>query len=320
MNILEEGKKVFSIEIDALRLTRDILSNEFVEIVEIIKSCTGKIVLTGMGKSGHIARKIAATFSSLGTHSFYLHPAEAMHGDLGMISANDVVLILSYSGESDEIIGIISAIKIIGATVIALTGNKDSKLAKTAEAVQVLPKFEEACYIGCAPTSSSTVELCYGDALAVVLSKIYGFDVDDFAKLHPAGTLGKRLILKVDDIMVSGENIPKVERGTFLVSAIQVMSKRKLGAVFIVDCDSKLLGIITDGDLRRIIEKKTDLYNSKVEDVMTKEAKKVSDGVLAINALKKMKEFDINCFPVVEKNNTLVGAVSLQMIVRSGIL
>ena len=195
MNKLHEAKRVFDIEIDALSKTRDALDDTFIEILDLITNCNGKVIVTGMGKPGHVGTKIAATFASLGTPSFYLHPAEAMHGDLGMISENDIVIAISYSGESDEIVRILPNIKMIGATLVGITGNPESTLAQVADVVQVFPKFNEACYLGLAPTSSTTATLCYGDALAIVASGVYGFKDADFGKFHPAGSLGKKLIL-----------------------------------------------------------------------------------------------------------------------------
>ena len=210
MDKLAEARRVFDIEIGALEKTKEVLNDTFVQILDLITNCTGKVIVTGMGKPGHIGTKIAATFASLGTPSFFLHPGEAMHGDLGMISANDVVVAISYSGESDEIVHILPNIKMIGATLVGITGNEKSSLAEASDIVQVLPKFNEACYLGLAPTSSTTTVLCYGDALAVVASGIYGFKDVDFGKFHPAGSLGKKLILKVNDLMTKGERNAKI--------------------------------------------------------------------------------------------------------------
>jgi arabinose-5-phosphate isomerase len=273
-----------------------------------------------MGKSGHIARKIAATFSSLGTPSFYLHPGEAMHGDLGMIGAKDVVIAISHSGESDEILRILPTMKMIGATVVAITGNADSTLAKNSDLVQVMPEFKEACYLGLAPTSSTTAALCYGDAVAVVASVIYGFKDSDFGKFHPAGSLGKKLILKVDDLMAHNEEVPKVETGTLLMDAIPIMSEKGLGIISIVDENDYLLGIICDGDLRRIIEKKIDIYNVAVEEVMIKNPKTTGKDKLAVDALRFIKKHSINNLPVVDKQNRLVGTITWQQIVKAGIV
>ena len=247
-----------------------------------------------MGKPGHIAAKLAATFASLGTPSFCLHPGEAMHGDLGMISENDVVIAISYSGESDEIVKILPNIKMIGATLIGITGNANSTLAHTSDIVQILPKFREACYLGLAPTSSTTSVLCYGDALAVVASGVYGFKDADFGKFHPAGALGKKLILKVDDLMANGTNNAKVHVNVTLKDAIVELSKKGLGVVSIVDDKDTLLGVITDGDLRRQLEKEADIYSLKVENVMTKTPITIQTGKLAVEALNILKRKNIS--------------------------
>lgn len=320
MDKLAEAKRVFDIEIEAIKKTRDSLDKTFVQILDMVTNCTGKVIITGMGKPGHIATKIAATFASLGTPSFYLNPAEAMHGDLGMISSNDVVIIMSYSGESDEIVNILSNIKIIGAKIIAITGNADSTLTKAAEVVQVFPKFEEACYLGLAPTSSTTVTLCYGDALAVVASGIYGFTRSDFGKFHPAGSLGKKLILKVSDLMAKDNAIPKVTLGTSLMLAIEEMSKKGLGVVCVINGNGKLCGIITDGDLRRILEKRVDIYSVIVDDFMTQKPYKVESDILAVDALVLIKEKSINSLPIVDRENNLIGTITWQLIVKAGIV
>lgn len=320
MNKLSEGKRVFEIEIEALKKTRDALDDTFLQILDLVIGCEGKVIVTGMGKPGHIATKLAATFASLGTPSFYLHPGEAMHGDLGMVSANDVVIAISYSGESDEIVRILPNIKMIGATLVGITGNPGSSLALASDIVQVLPKFEEACYLGLAPTSSTTAVLCYGDALAVVASEIYGFKDADFGKFHPAGALGKKLILKVDDLMAHGEEIPKVSSGILLMEAIPVMSKKGLGIVSVVDNSGKLLGILTDGDLRRIIERRVDIYTVKVDDVMIVSPKRIMKERLAVDALHFIKSHSINNLPVVDKDDILVGTITWQQIVKAGIV
>ena len=247
MDKLTEAHRVFDIEINALGKTRDTLDETFVQILDLITGCKGKVIITGMGKPGHIGSKIAATFASLGTPSFFLHPGEAMHGDLGMISSNDVVIAISYSGESDEIVRILPNIKMIGATLVGITGNAKSTLAQAADVVQVLPEFKEACYLGLAPTSSTTSVLCYGDALAVVASGIYGFKDADFGKFHPAGSLGKKLILKVDDLMAKDDKNAKIHINVSLKDAIVELSKKGLGLVAVVDDEDNLLGVITDG-------------------------------------------------------------------------
>ncbi len=317
---LLEGKKVFDTEIVALEKTRDALDDTFLKILDLVVNCEGKVIITGMGKPGHIAAKLAATFSSLGTPSFRLHPAEAMHGDLGMVSSNDVVIAISFSGESDEIVKILPNIKMIGATLVGITGNPNSTLAKASDVVQVLPRFEEACYLGLAPTSSTTAVLCYGDALAVVASGIYGFKDADFGKFHPSGSLGKKLILKVEDLMAKGNDIPCVHEGTLLMEAIPEMSKKGLGIVSIIDENNVLKGIICDGDLRRIIEKKIDIYSVAVDDVMIANPKTTKRNRLAVEALHYIKSKSINNLPVIDDNGVLVGTITWQQIVKAGIV
>ena len=319
MDKLAEARRVFDIEIGALEKTKEVLNDTFVQILDLITNCTGKVIVTGMGKPGHIGTKIAATFASLGTPSFFLHPGEAMHGDLGMISANDVVVAISYSGESDEIVHILPNIKMIGATLVGITGNEKSSLAEASDIVQVLPKFNEACYLGLAPTSSTTTVLCYGDALAVVASGIYGFKDVDFGKFHPAGSLGKKLILKVNDLMTKGERNAKILIHDVLKNAIVEMNKKELGFVSIVDVDDNLLGIITDGDLRRHLEKGADIYSTKVDDVMTTCPIKIESGKLAVEALNMLKDHNIGCLPVID-GTKVIGAIRFQDIVSVGIV
>lgn len=316
---LLEAKNVFDTEITALKKTRDALDNTFLQVLDLIVNCKGKVIITGMGKPGHIAAKLAATFSSLGTPSFRLHPAEAMHGDLGMVSSNDVVIVISFSGESDEIVKILPNIKMIGATLVGITGNPNSTLAKASDVVQVLPKFEEACYLGLAPTSSTTAVLCYGDALAVVASGIYGFKDVDFGKFHPAGSLGKKLILKVDTLMAKGEKNSKVHISVPLKDAIIELSKKGLGAVSVVADRDELVGIITDGDLRRQLEKGADIYNMKVEDIMSSKPFTIGGDKLAIEALRVMKDRNISCLVVCEEGKA-VGTIRLQDIIGVGIV
>ncbi len=319
MDRLAEGKRVFDFEIAALKKTRDVLDDTYLQILDLITNCKGKVIVTGMGKPGHIAAKLASTFASLGTPSFRLHPAEAMHGDLGMVSSNDVIIAISFSGESDEIVRILPNIKMIGAKLVGITGNSESTLAHVADIVQVLPKFEEACYLGLAPTSSTTAALCYGDSLAIVASGIYGFQDADFGKFHPAGSLGKKLIIKVGDLMARGKDNPKVHINAHLKDAIIELSKKGLGAVSIVDDEDVLLGIITDGDLRRQLEKGVDVYSLKVEDVMNQNPSVINKEKLAVEALKIMKDKNISCLLVTEKNKA-VGTIRLQDIIGVGIV
>lgn len=319
MDRLAEGKRVFDIEIEALKRTRDALDDTFVKILDLVINCKGKVIVTGMGKPGHIATKIAATFASLGTPSFCLHPAEAMHGDLGMISKNDIVIAISYSGESDEIVRILPNIKMFDATLVGITGNENSSLANSADIVQVLPKFDEACYLGLAPTSSTTSVLCYGDALAVVASGIYGFKDVDFGKFHPAGSLGKKLVLRVSDLMAKRDGNAIISKGSKLGDAVIELSKKGLGMVSIVSDDNQLLGVITDGDLRRQLEKGVDIYKLMSDDVMTRKPLTIPSNKLAVEALVLLKEKNISALPVLE-DGKVVGTIRIQDILGAGII
>lgn len=319
MDIIEEARKVFDIEMDALLKTRDTLGEVFEKILYEVTHCKGKVIVTGMGKPGHIAAKIAATFSSLGTPSFFLHPAEAMHGDLGMVSENDIVFVMSYSGESDEIVKILPNIKMIGAKIIALTGNNKSTLAVNADIVQMFPEFEEACCLGLAPTSSTTAELVYGDALAVVASTIYGFKEADFGRFHPAGSLGKRILLKVDDLMVAGNRNAVVLQGVSLKEAIIELGKKAVGIVSVIDDNKNIIGVITNGDIRRQLEKHADVYELFVEDVMTVNPLTIQSGRLAVDAARMFKKWNCGYMPVLDGRKVL-GTIRLQDIIGAGIM
>lgn len=319
MDRLAEGKRVFDVEIAALEKTRDALDDTYLQILDLITKCEGKVIVTGMGKPGHIAAKLAATFASLGTSAFRLHPAEAMHGDLGMVSANDVVIAISFSGESDEVVRILPNIKMIGAKIVGITGNSNSTLAKASDLVQVLPEFDEACYLGLAPTSSTTAALCYGDSLAVVASGIYGFKDADFGKFHPAGSLGKKIILRVNDLMAKGDDNPTIHIKAPLKDAIIELSKKGLGAVSVIDDDSNVIGIITDGDLRRQLEKGVDIYSLKVEQIMVRNPTIISGDRLAVEALNIMKKKNISSL-IVAHNNKPIGMIRLHDIICVGIV
>lgn len=320
MDCLREAKKVFDLEIEALIKTKEVLNDTFAEIVNAILLCKGKIIFCGMGKSGHIAKKISATMSSLGTPSFYLHPAEAMHGDLGMVTDADLVILISHSGESREILELIPSLKIIGTKIIAITSNGDSTLAKESELVQVMPTVREACNLNLAPTSSTTAVLAYGDALAVVASEQYGFCEENFALFHPAGALGKRVLLRVSDIMATGDDMPIVKEKALISEAIMEMSRKRLGVVAIVDSSGKLSGLLTDGDLRRAIEKKVDMYSDIIDAIMTHSPRTIKKDILAVQALHNLRENSINNYPVVDDMGQMVGVLTWQMIVKAGIV
>lgn len=319
-NIITEAKKIFDKEIEALVKTRDSIGADFEKIVYLIMNCKGKVVLTGMGKPGHIASKIAATFASLGTPSFFMHPGEAMHGDLGMVESKDVVILMSYSGQSTEVTRLLPVLQEIGCTTIAVTGNPKSTLARECQYHFFFPQFEEACYMHLAPTSSTTALLVLGDALAVVVSHEKNYTKEDFGMHHPAGALGKKLLVKVKDLMHADSENAIVLQGSSLRSAIIEMSAKGLSMVTIIDDKKHLKGIITDGDLRRMMEKGVDVYNVCIDDVMTQNPKCIDYREMAVNALQKMSDMKITCMPVLDENQKVVGSVLMQDIFKAGII
>lgn len=320
MDIIKEAQWVFNTEIAALEATRDSLDETFEAILYCILHCRGKVVITGMGKPGHIGTKIAATLASLGTPAFFMHPGEAMHGDLGMVTDQDVVILMSYSGESEEITRLLPTLREIGCITIAITGNPKSTLAKACQMHFYFPHFEEACYMHLAPTSSTTALLVLGDALAVVASKLRNYRKEDYALHHPAGALGKKLLVKVSDIMHSGSENAVIMLGSTLQSAIIEMSSKGLSMVTVVDGTGSLKGIITDGDLRRMLERGLDVYNEYVDNVMTKAPKWIDTRDMAVNALQKMNDLRITGMPVLDEKSHVVGSILMQDIYRAGIV
>lgn len=320
MDLIYEAKRVFDIEIKALESVRDSLNKDFLDIIDAVINCRGKVIITGMGKPGHIGRKIAATMASLGTPSFFLHPAEALHGDLGMIGKEDVVIAISYSGESEEVTRLLANIKAIGATLIGISGNANSTLIKNSDISQVFTKFDEACYMGLAPTSSTTVSLVYGDALAIVASKVYGFDEHNYGLYHPAGSLGKKLFIKVKDIMSNGANNAIVQEGEILKNAIIEMGKKGLGMVTIIDIKESIVGVVTDGDLRRQLEKGVDVYSLNVNSIMSRKPIILGEEMMAIEALQILKQNNISSAPVVDLNKIATGTIRLQDILNAGVV
>lgn len=321
-SIVEDGKKIFDIELEAVKSVRDSLDEKFGQIAKTLINCKGKVIFTGMGKPGHIAKKLAATFASLGTSSFCLHPAEALHGDLGMVSKDDVVVAISFSGESEEIVRILPNIKKIQATLIGISGNPNSTLIKESDIAYVLPPIEEACYMKLAPTSSTTAVLVLGDALAVVCAKQKAFTKKDFALFHPAGALGKSLITRVGDLMSTGKHNSVVNINSSFETALNEMCKTTLGMVSVVDDNNKLIGIFTDGDLRRKLSEKIDIYSMKLENIITKKPLIINKDMLAVEALRLMvrSEKRVSVAPVVDKNGVLLGALKAEDIIDSGIV
>tara|TARA_B100000586_G_scaffold250920_1_gene209769 strand:- start:1529 stop:2509 length:981 start_codon:yes stop_codon:yes gene_type:complete len=314
------GKAVIETEQVALSALAKRIDNKFVDACNIILDCSGRVVVTGMGKSGHIANKIAATLASTGTPSFFVHPGEASHGDLGMITPNDVVIALSNSGETDEIVALLPVIKRLNTPLITLTGNPDSTLAKTSNINIDVSIKKEACPLGLAPTSSTTAALAMGDAIAIALLEVRGFSEDDFALSHPGGTLGRRLLLRVDDIMHTGEDIPKVNENATLGEALIEMSKKGLGVTSIVNNDGTVLGVFTDGDLRRTLDSGVDFKSCHVKDVMTKNGKEIPANSLAASALALMETHRINALVVIDEENKLVGMLNMHDLLRARVI
>lgn len=319
-DILTEAKSIFDKEMDALVKTRDALGPDFEKIVELVLHCRGKVILTGMGKPGHIGTKIAATLASLGTPAFFMHPGEAMHGDLGMVENKDVVILMSYSGESEEVTRLMPVLQEIGCITVAITGKPKSTLARECMYHFFFPAFEEACYMHLAPTSSTTALLVLGDALALVVSRAKNYTKEDFGLHHPAGALGKKLLVKVRDVMHSGKENAVIPMGSSLRSAIVEMSAKGLSMVTIVDSDNRLMGIITDGDLRRMLEKGVDVYNETIDAVMTQNPKWIDSREMAVNALQYMSDRRITGMPVLDENGCVVGSVLMTDIFKAGIV
>lgn len=319
-DIVEEAKKIFDIEMEALIKTRDALGSDFENLVKLVLNCEGKVVLTGMGKPGHIATKMAATLASLGTPSFFMHPGEAMHGDLGMVECKDIVILMSYSGESEEVTRLMPVLQEIGCITVAITGKPKSTLAKECQYHFFFPEFEEACYMHLAPTSSTTSLLVLGDALAVVVSRAKNYTKEDFGLHHPAGALGKKLLVKVKDVMHTGKDNAVILEGSSLRNAIVEMSTKGLSMVTIVDTQNQLKGIITDGDLRRMLEHGVDVYNECVNNVMTVNPKYIDYREMAVNALQFMSNKKITCMPVLDEDAKVVGSILMQDIFKAGIV
>ncbi len=319
-DIIHEARSIFNKEIQAIEATRDSLGADFEKMVDLILHCRGKVVLTGMGKPGHIATKIAATFASLGTPSFFMHPGEAMHGDLGMVEKKDVVILMSYSGESEEVTRLMPVLQEIGCTTVAITGKPKSTLARECQHHFFFPPFEEACYMHLAPTSSTTALLVLGDALALVVSRAKNYTKEDFGFHHPAGALGKKLLTKVRDLMHTGSENATVLSGNTLRNAIVEMSAKGLSMVTVVDSEQKLVGIITDGDLRRMLEKGLDVYNQSIDSVMTHTPKWIDIREPAVNALQRMNDLHITSMPVLDESGCVVGSILLQDIIKAGIV
>lgn len=318
--LIAAAKRTIQLEVEAAQHLIQRIDADFVAACQIILNCEGRVVVTGMGKSGHICNKIAATLASTGTPAFFVHPGEASHGDLGMITHKDVVLAISNSGATSEIVTILPLIKRMGAPLISMTGAPHSILAKSAQVHLDVSVAQEACPLGLAPTSSTTAALVMGDALAIALLEARGFSAEDFAFSHPGGALGRRLLLKVEDIMHTGEAVPKVPFGTMLRDALLEVTEKKLGITTIIDDQGCLRGIFTDGDLRRTLDQGLDIHNTPIEQVMTAHCKTVQAGQLAAEALNLMQDKKITALVVVDLTNRPIGALNMHDLLRAGVI
>ena len=320
--VLELGRQTLAIEADAIIALHARLGDDssFVDAAQLIYAGTGRVVVSGMGKSGHIGRKIAATLSSTGTPAFFMHPGEAAHGDLGMVTANDILIAISNSGESSELLDILPAVKRLGARVIAMTGKPASRLARLADVHLNIAVAKEACTLNLAPTTSTTVTLAMGDALAVALLDVRGFREQDFALSHPGGALGRRLLTHVRDVMRTGDAIPSVGLDVPLVKALLEISQKGMGMTAVVDAAGRPLGVFTDGDLRRVIERMHDFSNVLIRDVMHANPRSVRPEQLAVDAVAVMEEFRINQMLVIDEAGQLVGALHIHDLTRAKVI
>ncbi len=320
MDFKQSGLDVINIETQAVSALAERINDDFVSACHLMLKCKGRVVVTGMGKSGHVAGKIAATLASTGTPAFYLHPGEASHGDVGMITTQDVVLALSNSGETSEILAILPIIKRLGVPLIAMTGSQHSEITNFSNVHINVQVEQEACPLGLAPTSSTTVALVMGDALAVALLEARGFTRDDFALSHPGGSLGRRLLLRVDDLMHAGTSIPAVSESALIVDALLEMTEKKMGMTAIVDQDSKVVGIFTDGDLRRMLEKNYDIHKTAISSVMTRHCTVIKSQILAAEAMQIMEEKKINALIITDEQERAIGALNMHDLIQAGIV
>ena len=319
-NTLERARQVLEIEAQEILSLANRLDDHFVNAVQLILHCDGRVVVSGMGKSGHIGRKLASTFASTGTPSFFMHPAEASHGDLGMITSNDVVIFLSNSGKSDELLSILPVIKRIGAKIISITGNTDSELARESEIHLSAHVSQEACPLGLSPTASSTASLALGDALAICVLGQRAFTAEDFARSHPGGSLGKRQVVRVKDIMREVDKAPSIKEDALLSDAILEISLKGLGFTAIVNAQSEPIGIFTDGDLRRQLSKKVDYEKQSIKEIMNKNPKTIFDDQIIIDAINLMDLNKINGILVVNRENKLVGAFNMHDLFKAKVI
>jgi len=314
------ARAVIETEAQAVASLSGRIDEQFFDACRFMLNCSGRVVVIGMGKSGHIGGKIAATLASTGTPAFFVHPAEASHGDLGMIKASDVVLAISNSGETEEVNLILPLLKRLGARIVAMTGNRESTLARHADAHLDVSVEKEACPLGLAPTSSTTAALVMGDALAVSLLESRGFTREDFARSHPAGQLGRRLLLHIQDIMHRGDEIPSVPEDASISQAIVEMTAKRLGMTAVTDADGKVVGVYTDGDLRRTLDSGLDPHLTAVREAMTPGGKRIAPDALAVEAMQLMQKHAIQGLLVIDRDDRLVGALNFQDLLRAGVV
>ncbi|WP_105253643.1 KpsF/GutQ family sugar-phosphate isomerase [Pseudoalteromonas sp. T1lg75] len=317
---IASAQRVIETEVLGLKEQLQHLDEQFIQACELMKACAGRIIVVGMGKSGHIGNKIAATLASTGTPAFFVHPGEASHGDLGMITAQDVVLLISNSGETHEIVSIIPVIKRIGAALVAMTGNPQSSMATLADLHICIGVSQEACPLGLAPTASTTATLAMGDAIAVALLEAKGFTADDFALSHPGGSLGKRLLLTLNDVMHSGDSVPRSHQSQSIREALLEISSKGLGMTAVINDDQQLVGLFTDGDLRRVLEQRIDIHNTALLEVMTPNCTTANANILAAEALNIMEQKRINGLIVIDQARRPVGALNMQDLLRAGVI
>lgn len=318
--LLAAGRRALHIEATAVESLSERLDARFAAACRLCLACSGRVVVTGMGKSGHVGGKIAATLASTGTPSFFLHPAEASHGDLGMITRGDAVLAISNSGETPEVVTLLPHLSRLGVPLIAMTGHAESTLARAAAVVLDISVPEEACPLNLAPTASTTATLAMGDALAVAILEARGFTEQDFARSHPGGSLGRRLLLHVEDVMRKGEDIPRVAPDTLLTDGLVEMSRKGLGMTVVADATGRSLGVFTDGDLRRILDTTVDLRRARMAEVMTAPGKAIGPRELAAEAVHLMELHKITALPVIDAAGRVVGALNVHDLLRAGVM
>ena len=318
--LIELGRAVIETERAAVACLSDRINDDFARACRFLLDCQGRAVVIGMGKSGHIGGKIAATLASTGTPAFFVHPGEASHGDLGMITPEDVVLALSNSGETEEIVALLPVIKRLGVPLIAMIGNNRSTLAKSADVCIDISVEKEACPLGLAPTASTTATLAMGDAIAIALLEAREFSAEDFALSHPGGTLGRRLLLHVSNIMHTGDEMPVVTEDTLLSEALMEMTRKGLGTTAVIDSDGRVSGVFTDGDLRRTLDAGVEVHQAPIREVMTRNCKTVRPDLLAVEALTLMEDHKINALLVVDDNQRLTGVLNMHDLLRAGVV